>query len=410
MINYKYIKYIKIFPKKDILIFIERLYNKYNNILNLSDIIFKKYARKNSIIDYLTSIENKNIIDDEFIKFVDEYDFSILLTDKYDINENFIDDFNYKFDFSYFFLDKIFIFSENFLRKYKDKVNWTVISKVYKLDFIFIEEMKDYVDWEMISIYQYLSDTFIEENINNLNLLHLIMFQELNRNLIEVFINKFNNNSEILNLIFEFQHLDEILLRKYYSLINWNIISEFQNLSENFILEHIEHINFDSLYNRIIKYNIKYSMKVLIILINKFHNYILNNNYGCRDLFNMLNKFHSEGHKNFIDGIIKERVNKYINFIILYFFNDYKYKDTILNNIYISCIKCNNYFYIDKYDSNNCSNCDFIKKRLNKEDNKVCLICLTEIDINEIGTFNWTECCKKIYHYNCFNQNSNICC
>ena len=59
--------------------------------------------------------------------------------------------------------------SEDFIRKFADKVNWKCISKYQKLSEYFIKEFADIVDWECISIYQTLSENFIREFQNKVN-------------------------------------------------------------------------------------------------------------------------------------------------------------------------------------------------------------------------------------------------
>ena len=53
--------------------------------------------------------------------------------------------------------------SEDFIREFQDRVDWTLISKHQKLSEEFIREFQDRVDWEKISRYQRLSEKFIGE-------------------------------------------------------------------------------------------------------------------------------------------------------------------------------------------------------------------------------------------------------
>jgi hypothetical protein len=53
--------------------------------------------------------------------------------------------------------------SEEFIREFKDKVDWFHISQYQKLSEEFIREFKDKVDWSYISQYQKLSESFIRE-------------------------------------------------------------------------------------------------------------------------------------------------------------------------------------------------------------------------------------------------------
>ena len=51
--------------------------------------------------------------------------------------------------------------SENFIRKFKSKVNWDYISRIQVLSESFIREFEDQVDWAHISTWQKFSEKFI---------------------------------------------------------------------------------------------------------------------------------------------------------------------------------------------------------------------------------------------------------
>ena len=62
------------------------------------------------------------------------------------------------------------ILSEDFIREFKDKVDWSAICRYQKLSEDFIREFKDKVHWGVVSIYQNnLSDEFKTEFANKLN-------------------------------------------------------------------------------------------------------------------------------------------------------------------------------------------------------------------------------------------------
>jgi hypothetical protein len=65
--------------------------------------------------------------------------------------------------------------SEEFIREFKDNVNWSEISKYQKLSEEFIREFEDEIKWYSISTYQKLTKEFIKEfglNINEDNWLY----------------------------------------------------------------------------------------------------------------------------------------------------------------------------------------------------------------------------------------------
>ena len=59
--------------------------------------------------------------------------------------------------------------SKDFIRKFKDKVNWYWISSKIKLSEDFIREFQDKVNWYWISCKQKLSEDFIREFQDKVN-------------------------------------------------------------------------------------------------------------------------------------------------------------------------------------------------------------------------------------------------
>ena len=60
--------------------------------------------------------------------------------------------------------------TEDFIRKFADKVEWEWISQYQHLSEGFIREFKDKVDWLCISRYQRLSENFIRKFANDINI------------------------------------------------------------------------------------------------------------------------------------------------------------------------------------------------------------------------------------------------
>ena len=78
-------------------------------------------------------------------------------------------------------------FSEDFIREFKDKVDWMWISKSQTLSEEFIEEFKDRVNWKYISEYQTLSEDFIREFQNKVSWRYISTNQLLSENFKEEF-------------------------------------------------------------------------------------------------------------------------------------------------------------------------------------------------------------------------------
>ena len=53
--------------------------------------------------------------------------------------------------------------SDDFIRKFQDKVDWNIISGSQLLNENFIEEFKDKIQWESVSRYQNFTEYFIRQ-------------------------------------------------------------------------------------------------------------------------------------------------------------------------------------------------------------------------------------------------------
>jgi hypothetical protein len=61
------------------------------------------------------------------------------------------------------------LLSDNFIRTFKQKLDWKWITAHQPLNENFIEEFQSYVDWNEISQSQNLSESFIREFQNKVN-------------------------------------------------------------------------------------------------------------------------------------------------------------------------------------------------------------------------------------------------
>ena len=98
---------------------------------------------------------------------------------------------------------------QEFIREFKDKVDWRWISYNQTLSETFIREFKEQVYWEWISIYQSLSEPFIKEHAEQVH----------------------------WDWISKYQSLSEAFIREHAEQVHWGCISRYQSLSEEFIKE-----------------------------------------------------------------------------------------------------------------------------------------------------------------------------
>jgi len=148
----------------------------------------------------------------------------------------------------WFIVSKVGSLSEEFIKKYQDKVDWFSISKFQKLSEPFIREFQDYLEWDLISFYQKLSDEFIREFKNKVDWSYISTYQKLSVEFIREFKNKVD-----WSLISKHQKLSEEFIREFKDKVHWSNISSYQKLSESFIREFKHKLNW---------YNISYYQKL----------------------------------------------------------------------------------------------------------------------------------------------------
>ena len=123
--------------------------------------------------------------------------------------------------------------SEDFIREFKDKVNWGCISHYQHLSEDFIREFKDEVTWGWVLISQRLSEDFIREFADRVTWVYLSMHQQLSEDFIREFKDK----------------------------VDWYCISAYQHLSKEFIEEFKDRLDVrfiaDSWHHKSVKYKKK---------------------------------------------------------------------------------------------------------------------------------------------------------
>ena len=145
------------------------------------------------------------------------------------------------------------ILSEDFIREFKDKVDWSAICRYQKLSEDFIREFKDKVHWGVVSIYQNnLSDEFKTEFANKLNFVvsndvALVFPDDTTKNRIQlnrqIFDKQLLDNPHFLDLSFKMttQFLE---LKSITQNLNKQLI-EYTQLTEHLIgrIEYLEQRN-----------------------------------------------------------------------------------------------------------------------------------------------------------------------
>lgn len=83
-------------------------------------------------------------------------------------------------------------YSEDFMRKYADRLAWQFLSIGSRLTESFMREMEDYVDWSNVSTWGKLSENFMRQNADKLNWIHISRYQKFSWDFIIEFHKKIN--------------------------------------------------------------------------------------------------------------------------------------------------------------------------------------------------------------------------
>lgn len=95
---------------------------------------------------------------------------------------------NMKISYSYWWAISIVgKLSEEFIRKFSDKVDWRAITTYQTLSEDFIIEFSDKISWFRVGNYQKLSENFIRENSHKLSWYDISIYQILSDEFIEEF-------------------------------------------------------------------------------------------------------------------------------------------------------------------------------------------------------------------------------
>ena len=174
------------------------------------------------------------------------------------INKELGTHYNSDNDISWSYLTMYKNLSEDFIEKFKDKLDWFDISEYQKLSEDFIERHKDNLFWCSILINQVLSEEFIERHIESIPFEVISSCQQLS----EAFIERHANDINWVS-ISRHQALSESFIEKHKDKVDWKNISKHQRLSEEFIKKHKDKVNwslvstYQSLSEHFIKNNVK---------------------------------------------------------------------------------------------------------------------------------------------------------
>ena len=115
--------------------------------------------------------------------------------------------------------------SNDFLREFKDKIDWRGFSySHYNLSISFIEEFKDKIEWMNILYRNKLNEQFVRRHLTDLK-------------------KGYSFWSDVSSHV----ELSEQFIREYADKINWEYISKYQKLSEQFIEEFKDEVHWENI-------------------------------------------------------------------------------------------------------------------------------------------------------------------
>lgn len=130
------------------------------------------------------------------------------------------------------------------LKLYFDKFDneqepdWDLISKHFKLSEEFMRKYSDKLNWMNLCIYQFMSVNFMREFIIHLKFPFLAFYQVLDFEFLKDYAPRLKWNH-----VSRHQHLTEDMIRYFQHRVDWDNISTYQKLSEEFIIEYNEQVN-----------------------------------------------------------------------------------------------------------------------------------------------------------------------
>lgn len=135
---------------------------------------------------------------------------------------------------------------EDFIRRYKDKVDWLMVLQYQKLSEGLLREQaaEDGVQghWDAVSIWQDLTDSFIHDFARKVNWMAVCEYQRLTEDFIEA-----HKQFVDWEQVSRYQPLSESMIGKFKNKVDWEWISSQQKLSEGFIQGHSRYVDWENI-------------------------------------------------------------------------------------------------------------------------------------------------------------------
>lgn len=216
-----------------------KIIEEYGDYLNFYDLI-KQYPIPFDILDYYSSIFDCNtwsLISKTYspdLWFIEKYKHklnlkSIYIKSETKITEEFIENNFHLVSLN----DTVNLYSnlsEDFIKKYEDKINFEILQISQNLSEEFIKSRIDKINLKHIIMYQTLSEEFIEKYIPDYLYQYVVIYQQVSEKFAETHSNKFKmyyylrSNYDIVTDYFFDKHFEK--LSKYEQISLSGIINE----------------------------------------------------------------------------------------------------------------------------------------------------------------------------------------
>jgi hypothetical protein len=128
--------------------------------------------------------------------------------------------------------------TEDFIRKFADKLNWDFVSQYQVLSDDFMREFQESINWNIISQHKTLSEKFMVDFKDRLVWHKIAKHQYLSEDFIFAFHEKLGWKN-----ISEYQSLSSDFIQEVIDIVDLKLISQSQQLSEDFIYENLSRIS-----------------------------------------------------------------------------------------------------------------------------------------------------------------------
>ena len=203
-----------------------KIIEEYGDYLNFYDLI-KQYPIPFDILDYYSSIF--------------DYNTWSLISKTYSPDLWFIEKYKHKLNLKSIYIKSGTKITEEFIENNFHLVSLNDTVNLYSnLSEDFIKKYEDKINFEILQISQILSEEFIKSRIDKINLNHIIMYQTLSEEFIEKYI-----PDNLYNSVVIYQQVSERFAEKHQAKFNmyYYLRSNYDRVTQDFFEKHVNKLS-----------------------------------------------------------------------------------------------------------------------------------------------------------------------